>query len=139
MRPALVIALLMLVEGPARAETAEEALAAYTVSVGQAYARETRSQCLARMRSTTSEIIVCGARDRNDRFRLRKSGTVIIEETKILSPVERVLETQKMVQYSKRTVGIGYESVAIPAEQGYARRSYVIVTNLVNGVDPDLE
>jgi hypothetical protein len=124
---------------PAFADTASTALASYDGSVRKAYEKESKSQCLARARRSPDEIVVCGEVERKDRFRLQKSGTVVIQEHAVQSPAEKFLSAQSAIAASQSTVGTGYTSSLANIGSGYIRRSYKVVTNMFKGEDPDLE
>ncbi len=135
----ILLILAVLLAPPARADTTHTMLSTYDGTVRKVYAKESKSQCLARARRTLDEIVVCGQVERNDRFRLQKSGTIILEQSIILSPAERALATQSLINQSKSAIGTGYTSSLAGIESGYVRRSYKVATNMFKGQDPDLE
>jgi hypothetical protein len=124
---------------PAFADTTAAALAEYDETVRRVYIKETKSECLARARQTPDEIVICGEIERRDRYRLQKSGTVVIEDMIVQSPAERFLATKSAVAASQSAVGSGYTSSLAGIDSGYIRRSYKVVTNMFKGKDPDLE
>ncbi len=118
---------------------ADTPLSNYDVAVRQAYMRETKSQCLARMRASTDEIIVCGEVERRDRYRMTKGGYVLPDVVNAQSPAEKSLETKAMVAASQSTVGVGYTSFLSGIKRGYLRDSYKLVRSAIAGQDADDE
>jgi hypothetical protein len=121
------------------ADVPDAALAAYDSSVRRVYARETKSQCLARQRTTTDDIIVCGQIDRKDRYRVTRGGYVLPDIAQIQSPSEKFLAANAMVAAAQSTVGSGYSSSLTGIPRGYLRGSYKLVTRMIAGEDPDAE
>jgi hypothetical protein len=134
-----LLAALIITPVAARADTAETSIAGYDSSVRKAYVRETKSQCLARMRASTDEIIVCGEVERRDRYRMTKGGYVLPDIAIIQSPAEKSLETRTMVAASQSAVGTGYISFLGSIKSGYLRGSYKLVSKLMAGEDPDAD
>jgi hypothetical protein len=121
------------------ADTVETSIAAYENSVRKAYARETKSQCLIRMRATSDEIIVCGEVERRDRYRMTKGGYVLPDAAVLQSPAEKFLETKAMVAAAQGAVGAGYTSFLSGIKRGYLRGNYKLVSQLFAGEDPDAD
>jgi hypothetical protein len=121
------------------ADTAEITVAAYDGSVRKAYARETKSQCLARMRASTDEIIVCGTVERKDRYRMTKGGYALPTAAIIQSPTERFLETKALIAASQSNIGTGYTSSLTGIKKGYLRGSYKLASKIAAGEDPDAD
>lgn len=135
----VLLAMLTVTPVAARAETVETSIVAYDMSVRKAYMRETKSQCLARMRASTDEIIVCGEVERKDRYRMTKGGYVLPAYSIIQSPAEKALETNNMVAASQSATGTGYISFLSGIKRGYLRGSYKLVSKLMAGEDADSE
>jgi hypothetical protein len=136
---AALLAGMMLAPLIALADTAEITVAAYNSNVRKAYTRETKSQCFARMRTTTDEIIVCGELDRKDRYRITKGGYVLPSIAIIQSPAERFLETKALIAASQSNIGTGYTSSLVGIKRGYLRGSYKLASKLAAGEDPDAD
>jgi hypothetical protein len=121
---------------------AEPDIADLGAIVNKAAVGETKSECLARARKSRDEIIICGAIERYDRFRLHRSGTPLIVERRSQSPAERALETRDIAARSQAAVGFNYRSTladTVEANRGKLRRTYATASNLFLGRDPDLE
>jgi hypothetical protein len=136
---AALLAGMILAPMAALADTAETSISAYNSSVRKAYARETKSQCLARMRASTDEIIVCGTVERKDRYRMTKGGYVLPEIAIIQSPAERFHETKALIAASQNNVGAGYTSSLTGIKSGYLRGSYKLASKIAAGEDPDAD
>jgi hypothetical protein len=135
----LYLFLLMALPLFAPAARADTLLADYDATVRKSYARETKSQCLARARTTTAEIVVCGERDRKDRYRMTKGGYILPELAIVQSPAEKFLQTQTMIAAAQSSVGTGYTSSLAGIKQGYLRGSYKMVAQAMAGEDLDAE
>ncbi len=135
MPPKLILLVAFIWTAPAVADTTDTNLAAYDSNVRKVYARETRSQCLARMRRSTTEITICGAVERKDRYRTTRGDYMLPEAAIVQSPAEKFLESQTLIAQSQSTVGAGYSSSLAGIKRGYLRGSYKLVTQLVKGED----
>jgi hypothetical protein len=136
---ATLLAGLLLAPLAALADTAETAITAYDSSVRKIFVRETKSQCFARMRATTEEIIVCGAVERKDKYRTTRGGYDLPSIAIIQSPAERFHETKALIAASQNNIGAGYTSSLAGIKKGYLRGSYKLVSKALAGEDADTE
>jgi hypothetical protein len=121
------------------AQTAETTAASYDARVRKTFARETKSECLARMREATTEIVVCGERERKDKFRMTRGSYVLPTIAVIQSPAERFHETKALIAASQNNVGAGYTSSLTGIKKGYVRGIYKLVSPTLAGKDPYAE
>jgi hypothetical protein len=135
----LFLAISITSPGMALADLPDANITDYDAKVRKAYVRETKSQCLARQRASTTDIIVCGEVERKDRYRVARGGYILPDVAVIQSPAEKFHETKALIAASQSAVGAGYTSSLTGIKKGYLRGSYRLVTKMIAGEDPDAE